>query len=289
MRSFRSRIVSRAQPPPRQDRLSRWWIPAVAIASALLFVNVIGLFTSLRNPAIYDDPKLRKPVTLTEDELWKQINSYDGKHSQAYAIALTDALHNGMAHYWEDEGIDKYNLRIPFHENYLLNLASYIYPPMFRKYEFAYYKRAIERGVGLCSQMALVEARVLRNAGLTCRMVSLSKHVVVEGQVDGERWWILDPNYGVVIPHGMDEIRRAPELVRDHYREAGWDEPTVDGLVDIYAHEKIKVFRTTGGRWYHLKKWYGERIAYVLIWAMPIGMLTAFGIVALRHRHAHLA
>ncbi len=282
MRGFFGRAPSTTQPPPR-PRLSRWWIPTVVAASALLVVDVIGLFTGLRNPAIYHEPKVRTPITLTEDQVWERINSYDGNR-QEYAITVTKALHNGIAHYWEDEGIDTYHLRVPFHENYLLYLASYVYPPMFRKYEFAYYKRAIERGVGLCSQMALIEGRVMRNVGIKCRMVSLTKHVVLEAEVDGDRWWLLDPDYGVVIPHSIEEVQRQPDLVRDHYREAGWDEATVDMLVEIYAHEKVHVYRATGGRWYHIKKWVAERVAYVLIWAIPGVTLASFAVVALRNR-----
>ena len=61
-----------------------------------------------------------------------------------------------IAHYWRDEGINKYYLRIPFWENYLLYIASYIDPEEYLKYEFYDYRRAIERGVGLCSQQAII-------------------------------------------------------------------------------------------------------------------------------------
>jgi hypothetical protein len=267
------------------SRLHRWSIFAAVLAAALLVVNVVGLFTSLRNPAIYHEQQVAHPILLTEEEFWKRIASYDG-NSQAYAVTVTNAVHQGIAHYWEENGIDKYNLRVPFHENYLLHMASYVFPSRYRLYEFTYFKRAIERGVGLCSQMAIVEARLLKNVGLQSRMVSLTRHVVTEGQVDGDRWWVLDPNYGAVIPHSIEEIQRNPELVREPYRKAGLDEPIVDMLVDIYATEKITVFEGNGAKDYHRKKWYVERAAYVLIWAVPIGFLLLFAVMALRRPRA---
>jgi hypothetical protein len=267
----------------RRQGPAKWWILAIAIAAFLLLVNVIGLFTSLRNPAIYHESLARSPVILTEQQLWDRINSFDG-NSRAYATMITRAVHDGIAHYWEDAGINKYNLRVPFHENYLLNLASYVFPSRYRKYEFTNYKPAIQRGVGLCSQMAIIEVAVLAEAALPSRMVSLTKHVVLEGKVDGDRWWVLDPDYGATIPYSIEEIQRNPELVREPYRAAGVDERTTDMLVDIYTNERITVFAADGATPYHRNMEFVERASYVMIWAIPASVLLAFGVVTLRRR-----
>ncbi len=54
-------------------------VPAFCVGVVLLATDVMGLFTSLRNPAIYHEA-LRSPtdLTLTEAQLWERINSYDG-------------------------------------------------------------------------------------------------------------------------------------------------------------------------------------------------------------------
>ena len=90
----------------------------------LLIINIIGLFISLRNESIY---KEKAGINLTEKELYQRINK-TVTDKKEYITHLNEAVHKGIAHYWRDEGINKYNLRIPFYENYLLFLASYLDP-----------------------------------------------------------------------------------------------------------------------------------------------------------------
>ncbi len=160
--------------------------------------------------------------------------------------------------------------------------ASYVFPSRFLKYEFANYKRAIERGVGLCSQSVIVEAAVLRRRALNSGIVLLSgEHVVMQAEVsdepDGE-WWVLDPDYGVTIPYSISEIQKNPQLVADYYAKAGYDEATVRNLVRIYGLEDITVINRRGARWYHIKKFVGEKVAYVLIWVIPVVLMAPWGI-----------
>jgi hypothetical protein len=81
-------------------------------------------FISLRNESIY---KERAGINLTEKELYQWINKPDTKRKE-YITDLNRAVHKGIAHYWRDAGINKYNLWIPFWENYLLFIASYLDP-----------------------------------------------------------------------------------------------------------------------------------------------------------------
>ncbi len=263
-------------------------VPAFFIGAALLAASVVGLFTNLRNPAIYHET-LRSPadLTLTEEQLYEVINSYDGR-KPLYVENLTDAVGKGIAHYWEDAGIDKYHLRVPFHENYLLYFASFVFPGRFRKYEFANYKRAIERGVGLCSQSVIIEGAVLRRKGLQSRVILLSgEHVVLQAEVSDEQsgtWWVADPDYGVTIPFDISTIEKNPELVADSYSKAGYDEPTVSNLMRIYGKGETLVISRNGSRWYHYRKWIGERVVYVLIWVIPGVLMLPMGIRIARTR-----
>ena len=63
---------------------------------------------------------------------------------------------NPNLHKQQDEGI-------PIYENYLLFIASYRYPDEYLKYEFVDYRKAIERGIGLCSQQAIIVSEILNS------------------------------------------------------------------------------------------------------------------------------
>jgi hypothetical protein len=98
---------------------------------------------------------------------------------------------------------------------------------------------------------------------------------------NGGEWWVADPNYGVTIPRSILEIEKDPQLVADYYTKAGYDEPTVRNLVGIYGKGETTVIGRNGPRWYHYKKWIGEKVAYVLIWVIPI-VLTVPMVVQVR-------
>ena len=170
--------------------------------------------------------------------MYQKINQTNTDRKE-YITNLNEAVHQGIAHYWRDEGINKYNLRIPFYENYLLFIASYLAPEEYLKYEFYDYRRAIERGVGLCSQQAIIVSEILLEKRIPSFIIGLSGHVVLRAQVDADRdeWWVLDPDYGVVIPHDIDIIEKNPKIIRSFYAQAGYKPKTIDSLGKIY--EKI--------------------------------------------------
>ena len=95
----------------------------------LFIINIIGLFISLRNESIYQEKNtsFANDIILTEKEFYDRINKavIDKKE---YITNLNEAVNQGIAKYWRNAGINKYNLRIPFYENYLLFIASYLNP-----------------------------------------------------------------------------------------------------------------------------------------------------------------
>ena len=193
------------------------------IGAVLVVINMYGLFSSLRNDEIYEENTyFKNDIILTEEQVFDAINAeIDDK--KLYVIEVNQAISDGIAHYWDDEGIHTYNLRVPYYENYLLYAASYIKPEIYLKYEFMGYKRAIERGVGLCSQHAIIMAEVLEIAKIPSKIVGLSGHVVVTALVDynGDEWWIIDPDYGVIIPHSLSDIEQEPQIIVPFYAKRG--------------------------------------------------------------------
>jgi hypothetical protein len=256
------------------------------IALFLFAINVFGLFVSLRNPAIYHEPNnyYINDITLTEDQLNSIINNAKTESREALAIELTDAVNMGIAHYWQDGGIEKYNLRVPFYENYLLFLAGYLYPEKFRKYEFTNVKKAIERGVGECSQQAIILYEALKRKNIEAVILGLHGHVVVMALIDeiAGQWWTLDPDNGVVIEHGINEIEEKPEIIKKYYANKGIKIETIRSIINAYRMPGNQIYSGTAE---FLKTNYlVERIFYLLIWLIPCALSAPFVLNLIRRR-----
>jgi hypothetical protein len=252
----------------------------------LLIANIYGLFTSLRNPDIYLEKNVgfSSDITLTEDQIYQTINS-GNNDLKGYVIAVNSAINQGIAHYWLDEGIDRYHLRIPFQENYILFIASYIMPQKFLKYELIDYRQAIERGVGLCSQQAIILSEVLYEKGIKTQIVGLSGHVVVTALVDekANEWWVLDPDYGVVIPHSIETIESTPDLIGAYYAGEGYGIRAIANLTEIYGKDGNVRSDGYGLGNYEQKTNYFEKASYLMIWIVPVFMILPF---FFQRRHA---
>ncbi|MEJ2418378.1 MAG: hypothetical protein P8Y45_15900 [Exilibacterium sp.] len=171
------------------------------------------------------------------------------RYRREYLEYVNYTVSKAIAHYWYDQGVEKYNLRVPFYDNFILYLASYIAPEYFQKYEFMDYHRALERGVGLCSQAAIVLAEFLRDKGMTAKIVGLTGHVLVTAPVDEqeEEWWVFDPDYGVTLPFSLD--------IKGNTIKSG-----------------------NGIEGYGLKWYYLEKSVYLLKWLLPV-VLILFGLM----------
>ena len=125
------------------------------IALLLLGINFYGLFRTMRNPAIYSEEKTLRnrinDITIKYPEIKKMLKRNENETNKDFGIRINKVVNDGFIHYWKAEGIDKYHLRVPVWENWLLYLASYISPKKYKFYEFSNYKKNLERGVGLCS------------------------------------------------------------------------------------------------------------------------------------------
>jgi hypothetical protein len=241
-----------------------------ASGALLLMLNIVGMFIPLRNEAIYEQAGFTtRPtyITLAPEEVLSVIQQDASNDRKAYLVRLTGALNKGVLHYWEDDGIDKYSMRVPIYENYLLYAASHLYPRLFQKYEFMDYRRAVARGVGLCSQYSLIISQVLEDKGIPVKIINFDGHVVATAQADPhtDEWWILDADYGVVTPHDIRAVERNPGLGRAAYIARGYlpDELNVAGLLK-------KGYRIVdGARGYAPTLYWVEYVAYVLIWLIP--------------------
>lgn len=238
-----------------------------ALGCALLALNAWGLTRTLRSPHIAEARSNPADLRISHEQLLSQIARRPNEADRAYIHRLTFALSDGIAHYWGDD-VDRFHLRVPVWENYLLYAASFVWPAAYRKYEFAGVDRAIERGVGLCSQQSIVLARLLQREGIDAQLQGLQGHVVVRTRDASGTTYLADPDYRVVIPYDAATVERRPEIVRPYYEAAGLDRRLTDSLVSIYGPDGNREW--TIGQYFYGKFHHAERAAYLLKWLIPL-------------------
>jgi hypothetical protein len=252
----------------------------------LLGINIYGRFKSLRNPAIYTEEKTLRnrisDITIKYPQVKDSLIRKDQESNKDFAIRINRVVNKGFAHYWKEEGITKYNLRVPVWENYMLFAASYIDPVEYKKYEFTNYKKDLERGVGLCSSHSIVVKGVLNDNGINADLWDIAGHVVVRAQVSGNEWEILDPDFGVVVPYDTAAIEANPEIVRPAYANMAAlyypdaKEPyTTDHIVEIYGKEGNHVY-TVNNKF--------EYFSYWAIWIIPFLLMLPFTLIFFRRK-----
>lgn len=240
------------------------------LGACLFSVNLWGLTKTLRAKDL-DRVQLHPgDVVISPSELRQQSPRRVGEEDAAYIVRLTLLLNRGMAHYWGEE-VDRYRLRVPLWENYLLWAASYVLPGTYRKYEFAQPDKALERGVGLCSQQSVALARLLQRSGIDAQLQGLEGHVVVRATDRQGRNFLADPDYGAVIPHSITVVERDPQIIRAYYRIPYLEEQTLDALTRIYGPEGNREW--TVPEYFYGKFHYAEHAAYVLKWVFPLILL----------------
>jgi len=248
------------------------------IGIVLLAINIFGLFKSLRNPAIYTEEETLhnrlNDITIKYPQIKNDFARRDNETDKEFAIRMNTVVNKGMCHYWKDEGLTKYNLRVPVYENYLLYAAAYIDPKQYGKYEFSDYKKDLERGVGLCSTHSIVLKGILNKNGIDASLWDIAGHVVLRTKVSENEWYMLDPDFGVVVPYDTAAIEANPEIVRPAYANMAAlyypdaKEPyTTDHVVEIYGKE--------GNHIYKVDNWF-EYFSYVAVWIIPFLLMLPY-------------
>jgi hypothetical protein len=256
----------------------------------LLLINVYGLFKSLRNPAIYSEEKTLRnrigDITIQYPEIENDFVRRDHEPDKDYAVRMNKVVNDGFAHYWKEEGISKYHLRVPIWENYLLFAASYINPKAYRTYEFSNYKKDLERGVGLCSSHCIVLKGILNKNGIPAELFDIAGHVVLRTKVNETEWYLLDPDFGIVVPFDTAAVGINPEIVRPYYQNMAKlyypdakNPYTVDHVVEIYGRE--------GNHTYTVDNWF-EYFSYWAKWIIPLLLILPYTISLFRkNKPAH--
>lgn len=241
----------------------------------LLGVNIYGLFKSLRNDELYSEvTPYKNDISISLEEARRQWHRREGESEKDFAMRMNMLVNHAMAHYWKDEGITKYYLRVPPWENYILYFMGFINPAEYGKYEFRTYKKAIERGVGICSQPSIALKDLLNENGIAADLWDIAGHVVVRATFSDGSAYILDPDYGQYVPYDIPEIEKDPELVRPYYADQDQvyaphlkKHRNTDSLVELYGKE--------GNHIYYMSRSF-EKFSYIAKWLLPFLLMLPF-------------
>lgn len=240
----------------------------------------------MRNPAVYTEEKTIRnrinDITIKYPEILDLLKKKQNESNVDFAVRINKVVNDGFIHYWKEAGIRKYHERVPVWENYLLYSASYINPTRYRTYEFSNYKKNLERGIGLCSTHSTIVKGVLLNNGIKAELMDVGgHHVVVRAELNDTATYILDPDFGIVVPNDTSAISANPELVRDPYKDMAAlyypdakDPYTTDIMVDIFG-KKLRI--------YSVDNWF-EYFSYWAIWIIPVLLMFPYGMNLVRKK-----
>ncbi len=260
--------------------------------AALLMLNLYGLTVVHRNlTAQPGGGRGNGDVTITYEEALrrlKAIRSMDDVEQRLRAV--THAVGDSMAHYWPDRLGQTGEIRVPFSQNFILNLAALAdpllermgyAPNLYGRYEFLNHHDALKRGVGLCSQVALTVAGVLHEWGTKVSIIGLDGHVVAAALGPDGREYLLDPDYNVVLPFDLEHAEQNPRDVMAQYKAAGYSDQRAELVATIYGKSGNVVF-DGGPEAYRPKMYVIEIAANFLKWFIPVLLLIPWFTMRLR-------
>ena len=264
------------------------WISRIGFFAGLLLlgINIFGLFKTMRNPEIYSEERnIRNrlnDITIKYPEVLELLKRKNNESNLDFAVRINKVVNDGFIHYWKVAGTEKYHLRVPVWENWILYAAAYIRPEKYGRYEFSNYKKNLERGAGLCSTHSTVVKGVLLDNGIKAELMDVGgHHVVVRAELNDTASYILDPDFGVVVPFDTAAISADPELVREPYSKLASlyypdaiDPYTTDYLVKIFGDKKYVYYLDSGF----------ENFSYWAIWIFPLLLMVPYGLNIIRKK-----
>ncbi len=263
-------------------------VGSAATGLVLLVVNVLRFAVPRRAHDIDGHRDFAGVETLDFEISIGQLErlAETSKNTVQLVTEATRLFHAGIAHVSRDDveamGLDHYRMRVPATENWILFTLSYLKPDTYRDYEFCSYRRALERGTGRCGQQSMALVSYLAEYGLETGFIALGGHAVATAKVDESQWYLLDADYGGVIPFDIAEAERDLDSIIPHYWSTAAHENRIH---ELYAPGNR--VRYGGPEARYARACPIESVAYALKWVAPLLMLFALPLLLISRRVAH--
>jgi hypothetical protein len=259
-----------------------------AVGSLLMAANIAGFFFDLR-VTMPTEPvqgiRLNTPRLPFEEGL-KLLAWREGDTPESYGRRANQVVYDSMVHGDPSSDLGRWRLEVPVWENWSLHGLG-VMNPAFRKYRFWSHEKEFERGIGLCGHLSAILIGYMNENGIPARIVGLQGHVVVTAEVRPGVWYIFDPDYGVVMPHSLDEVEANPDLVHQAYMNAT-DERMRNMVVDFYRSDVDNSIDPSGrdGMYSGLDGSaevfrQRERLAEQIKWPVPAGLMATGLVIGL--------
>lgn len=246
-------------------------VAMLTLSIGLFALNFYGLTQSLRPDGLTADV-LRfgeADVTIDTHQLLLQVKRKDTENDLEYATRITYALAAGVAHIdWNQHPPEKFHQRVPAWENFILWAMSYVTNiPEYERYHFSDPYRSIERGIGICGDASMTLSGLLDEQHIPNKIVTLPGHVMVEAYINNKTY-ILDGDYGVVLEDSFEHYQQYPEELITGFRNqlvrSGDGEEMIANNLSTLGFK-----RWNGTKHFITNKYYFEKLAYPLKWALP--------------------
>ncbi|WP_233267310.1 hypothetical protein [Paraglaciecola sp. L3A3] len=240
----------------------------------LTLVNLYGLTQNIRVDN-FDNEYLRfpndqpLPFEKSVTEVIKKANETDLE----YAKRVTQVISQGVSHVsWLKFPADQFNQLIPIWENYFLYfMGKFSGIPEFERYHFANYERSLKRGIGICGDASMILSQLLDKQNIRNQILTFPGHVVVVAHFKNDDEYILDADFGVVIPYSVDEMVKNVDDTAKLYLDAGYKSWDFVFFQNAYRQEFAS---WNGVKHFITKKYYFEKIVYWLKWPLPFIMIV---------------
>ena len=241
---------------------------ALYFSLGILFTNFYGYIFPL-NSYIDEGSKIfhKNKIPFLEPHSTKvDLKKIDLKNISEKDIREINYLFAGsVKHYWP-----KVNL-FEFSENWIIFFLQRIELQTKQnktlKLERFNWEKIIERGYGLCSQISLAMYDYFQKNNLNSLILSLGGHVVIEFK-DGDKSYILDPDYNVVINGDLSTIYSNSDLIQEAYTYAGYNNNVIESLSEIYTSREDNKVVNRYEYYPKLTKFY--YLVNLLKWLIPI-------------------
>jgi len=244
-----------------------------SVAVLLLIINIYGVSQSLRSELLVEGR-----TDFSGGHLLSYIDSMQklhqlsqrNTHDERFLIEVANVFSNAIIHITSNRETNlTYHYKVPIWENYFLYFRQTLLDEPL--YEFIDYKRAVERGGGQCGQQVSALTSYLQENGYDTSIIGLHGHVVAGVKLKSGKEFVIDPDFGVFIPHSINVLEKSESLVVQYYGKHNlnlWQYYRQD--LDVF--DKNTVTKGAGKERYPLGYWF-EKLSYLFKWALPLGVI----------------
>jgi hypothetical protein len=239
----------------------------------LTSVNLYGLSQDIRPPYFFSDElRFKNDINQTLDETLSAIKKTANESDVEFTARLTKTIAKGLAHiHWGKYENTKFNQLIPIWENYFIYfMGVFSGIPEYERYHFSDYKKSLTRGIGICGDASMIMSGILDENNIKNQILTFPGHIVLAAKFNNGEETIFDPDFGVSLGFNPEELKKNNLGAAEKYRAAGYTEVDVKYMENLYSQEHTK---WDGVKHFITKKYYFEKVTYLLKWPLPIGMI----------------